>query len=139
MRILYPKSDPLLSSSMQRASLKYETPRLELKSSRTFRTINKQQTLWADKNWKSYQAITKLVIKVVAYLRPWGYSCFNRVHFGLLSFTTTFMLHRVFLVFHSQSPFCWKLSPFLSEPRARAVRFDNILTVLKRIPQKIMR
>ncbi len=32
-----PKTDPLLSSSMRRASCKYETPRLEPKSSRTYR------------------------------------------------------------------------------------------------------
>ena len=43
MRISYPKTDPLLSSSMQRASFKCETPRLELKSSRSFLAIKRCQ------------------------------------------------------------------------------------------------
>jgi hypothetical protein len=32
--------------------------------------ISSYQTLWEDKNWKSYKAIMKLKIKVGAYLRP---------------------------------------------------------------------
>ncbi len=32
--------------------------------------ISSYQTLWADKNWKSYKAITKLKIKVVPYMAP---------------------------------------------------------------------
>jgi hypothetical protein len=39
MRISYPEMDPLLSSSMQRASFKCVTAQLERKSSRTFLTI----------------------------------------------------------------------------------------------------
>ena len=39
VRISYPKTDPLLSSSMRQASCKYETPRLELKSSAKFLAI----------------------------------------------------------------------------------------------------
>ncbi len=39
MRISYPKTDPLLRSSMRQASFKCEAPRLELKSSRSFLAI----------------------------------------------------------------------------------------------------
>jgi hypothetical protein len=43
VRISYPKTDPLLSSSMRQALLKCETPRLELKSSRSFLAIKRFQ------------------------------------------------------------------------------------------------
>ncbi len=39
VRISYPKTDPLLRSSMQQASFKCETSQLELKSSRSFLAI----------------------------------------------------------------------------------------------------
>jgi len=39
VRISYPKTDPLLSSSMREVSCKYEMPRLELKSSAKFLAI----------------------------------------------------------------------------------------------------
>ena len=41
MKIAHPKTDPLLSSSMQQAAWKYDTPRLELKSSATFAAIKR--------------------------------------------------------------------------------------------------
>jgi hypothetical protein len=43
VRISYPKTDPLLSASMRQASFKCETPRLELKSSRSFLAIKRCQ------------------------------------------------------------------------------------------------
>ena len=46
--------DPLLSSSMQLASFNITIKADELTD------ISSYQTLWGDKNWKSYQAITKL-------------------------------------------------------------------------------
>jgi hypothetical protein len=46
-----PKTNPLLSSSMQRASCKYEMPRLELKSSRTFLAIKRCQRTKIWKKW----------------------------------------------------------------------------------------
>jgi hypothetical protein len=41
VRFFNPKTDPLLSTSMRQASCKCETPRLELKSSRTFLVIKR--------------------------------------------------------------------------------------------------
>ncbi len=43
MRISYSKTDPILSSSMRQVLFKCETPRLELKSSRSFLAIKRCQ------------------------------------------------------------------------------------------------
>jgi hypothetical protein len=53
MRISYPKTDPLLRSSMRQASFKCEAPRLELKSSRSFLAIKRCQRTKSKKviNW----------------------------------------------------------------------------------------
>jgi hypothetical protein len=61
VRISYPNTDPLLSSSMRQASLKCEMPRLELKSSRSFLAIKRCQQI------KSKKVLLK---KVVAYYAP---------------------------------------------------------------------
>jgi hypothetical protein len=58
-----PKMDPLLSSSMQQASCKCETPWFKRKSSLTFLAIKHcQQT--------KFGKVIKLTKKMVAYLRP---------------------------------------------------------------------
>jgi hypothetical protein len=61
-----PKTNPLLSSSMQRVSCKYEMPRLELKSSATFLAIKRCQRTKFGKVIK----LARSSIKMSAYLRP---------------------------------------------------------------------
>ena len=55
-RISYPEMDPLLSSSMQRASFKCATAQLERKSSRTFLTIKCCQGKKSKKLFSNYEA-----------------------------------------------------------------------------------
>jgi len=76
MRILGPKTDALLSSSMRRASYKCGMARLELKSSRTFLAIKRSQETKrkkdlsnhkaCQKSWRIYAPlVVKLLINVV--------------------------------------------------------------------------
>ena len=56
MIISYPKTDPLLSSSMQQASCKCEASRLELESSATFLAIKHCQRTNLEKLLSSHAA-----------------------------------------------------------------------------------
>ena len=61
MRISYPKTDHLLCSSMRQASFKCETPRLELKSLRSFLAIKRcQRTKSKNVIKQSWSSIYKL-------------------------------------------------------------------------------
>ena len=58
-RTLYPKSDRLLSSLMQQASFKCETPQLELKSSQTFLCIKRCERTKSQKVIKQLRILLK--------------------------------------------------------------------------------
>ena len=67
MRILYPKSDPLLSSLMQQASFESAMPQLELKSSSTFLCIKRCERTKIGKDIKrSRISIYKLAANMCA-------------------------------------------------------------------------
>ena len=69
MRISYPKTDPLLSSSMRQASFKCEMPRLELKSSRSFLTpfplfLVLTYCRAASRQWLERHSIERIRVKI---------------------------------------------------------------------------
>jgi hypothetical protein len=68
VRISYPKTDPLLSLSMRQASFKCETPRLELKSSRSFLAIKRFQ--WTESK--------KVFNRSQSSLKSWAHICAHR-------------------------------------------------------------
>ena len=67
VRISYPKTDPLLSSSMRQASFKCETPRLELKSLQSFQGIKRCQRKKTKKVIKRSRSSSKSWVHICAH------------------------------------------------------------------------